>query len=240
LNPEPMPENTLLETGKVTDCKLLPEGSNYTFLATVVGDGGISSLAIYKPSAGERPLWDFPAGTLYRREYAAYLISRSLGWDFIPFTIVREGPHGIGSLQEFISTQTSSGYFGLQARHETELWKMAVFDLFANNADRKASHCLLDYTDKLWGIDHGLTFNVDSKLRTVVWDFCGEPIPRFLIDDLTMLLKELNSNSVLTFQIEELLSSEESKMLRYRLGSVLMDPVFPQLDPNCNIPWPWF
>ena len=115
-----------------------------------------------------------------------------------------------------------------------------MFDLFVNNADRKASHCLLDYAGKLWGIDHGLTFNADSKLRTVIWDFCGEPIPRFLVDDLTILLEELNSYSALAFQIEALLSSEESKMLRHRLYSVLMDPVFPQLDPNRNIPWPWF
>ena len=239
-NRRPDPVHHLLETGEITDCRLVPEGSNYTFLATVMGEEGTSGAAIYKPSAGERPLWDFPPGALYCREYASYVVSQAIGWDFIPFTTIREGPHGVGALQQFINTRAREGYFSLQERHQDQLWRMAVFDLFANNADRKASHCLLDDEDKLWGIDHGLTFNVEPKLRTVIWDFCGQAIPQPLLDDLTLLLEELAPPTDLTRQLEEFLSQGEVTVLRQRLQAILAEPVFPQLHRRWNVPWPWF
>ncbi len=237
-SPSPEEARRLLESGEVTDCRLVPEGSNYTFLARVVGEDGISCQAIYKPQAGERPLWDFPQGTLYLRECASYLVSQAIGWDFIPITVAREGPHGIGALQQFITARPGGAYFALQERHKEQLWRMALFDLFANNADRKAGHCLLDERDKLWGIDHGLTFNVDFKLRTVVWDFCGEAIPQPLLADIKALLDRLNSASDLARHLGEMLEGEEVQCLQQRLQAILTNPVYPLLNRRYNVPWP--
>jgi uncharacterized repeat protein (TIGR03843 family) len=236
--PSPEEVRLLLESGEITDCRLVPEGSNYTFLARVVGEGGISCQAIYKPQGGERPLWDYPEGTLYLREYAAYVVSQAIGWDFIPTTVMRHGPHGIGALQRFIAAQPGETYFTLQERHKEQLWRMALFDLFANNGDRKAGHCLLDEHDKLWGIDHGLTFNVDSRLRTVIWDFCGQAIPQPLQENLKGLLERLNSASDLARQLGELLEEGEVRCLQQRLRAILANPVYPLLNRPWNVPWP--
>ncbi|MSQ41388.1 MAG: SCO1664 family protein, partial [Dehalococcoidia bacterium] len=236
--PSPEEVRRLLVGGEITDCRLVPEGSNYTFLAKVVGEGDSSCQAIYKPQAGERPLWDFPQGTLYLRECASYVVSQAIGWDFIPLTVPREGPHGIGALQQFIEARRGGTYFTLQERHKEQLWKMALFDLFANNADRKAGHCLLDEHDKLWGIDHGLTFNVDPKLRTVIWDFCGQAIPQPLLADLMVLLGRLNTASDLALQLGEMLEGEEVRCLRQRLQAILANPVYPLLNQRYNVPWP--
>ena len=230
----------LLESGEITDCRLALEGSNDTFLVRVVGRGETSCRAIYKPRVGERPLWDFPLGTLYLREYASYLVSQAIGWDFIPLTTIREGPHGIGALQAFVQAQRGEDYYSLQPHHTDQLWRMAVFDLFTNNADRKAGHCLLDAQDVLWGIDHGLTFNVDPKLRTVIWDFCGQAIPQPLLDDIERLLHHLSGASDLADRLEELLDKTEVESLSQRLRQTLADPVFPFLQRRRNVPWPGF
>ena len=228
----------LLETGEITDCRLLPEGSNYVFLTRVVGADGAVCLGIYKPQSGERPLWDFPPGTLYLRECASYVVSQAIGWDFVPYTTVREGPHGIGALQQFIASQPGQSYFTLQERHQGQLWRMAVFDLFANNADRKGGHCLLDDQDKLWGIYHGLTFNVDQKLRTVIWDFCGHTIPEPLLGDLRRLQDLLGKPSDLARRLGDLLDNDEVECLQDRLQALLSNPVHPYLHPRWNRPWP--
>src|SRR5690606_34583588 len=149
-----------------TSCELIPWGSNYTFAAALVDQQGGRCLAVYKPRRGEAPLYDFPSGTLFLRERAAYLAARLLGWDFIPPTIIRTGPHGIGSVQLFVEAEENAHYFEFHRQRAAELQSMALFDLLVNNADRKAGHCLLGKDGRVWGIDHGLTFHHLPKLRT--------------------------------------------------------------------------
>ena len=174
----------------VGDGWLHPQSSNYTFVVELaLGDQ--RGFGVYKPGAGEAPLWDFPTGTLYRRECAAYEVSRLLGWPLVPPTVVRDGEAGMGSLQLFVPNDSGSNFFVVRESHREELLRMAVFDLVVNNADRKGGHCLLDRDGGLWGVDHGLTFNVDHKLRTVIWDFAGEEVPAALVSDLTCLLEML-------------------------------------------------
>src|SRR5438105_2970991 len=164
----------------------MPWSSNSTFLVTVCADDEPIQ-AIYKPHRGERPLWDFPDG-LYRREVAAYELSEALGWRLVPETVLRdEAPFGTGSLQRFVEADFEQHYFTLLEDHpETHdaLRAIATFDLVANNADRKSGHCLLAGDGHIWGIDHGLCFHLEPKLRTVIWDFAGEQIPDHLLADL--------------------------------------------------------
>ena len=141
-----------------------------------------------RPVAGERPLWDFPEG-LYRREVAAYELSVALGWDCIPATVERDDVLGVGSLQRFVEADFSRHYFVLrdEERHDDQLLRMGVFDLLANNTDRKGGHVLVDADDHIWGIDNGLCFSTEARLRTVIWDFAGEPIPDDLMDAVATL-----------------------------------------------------
>jgi hypothetical protein len=156
---------------------LLHGSSNYTFLAQLEPHPPAGLLAVYKPARGESPLWDFEAGTLYRREVAAYELSKVLGWPRIPPTVVRQrGPHGVGALQLFIDADRRH-FLDEQSTRRATWARVALFDVIVNNADRKSGHCLFDANDEVWVIDHGLTFNVDHKLRTVIWDFSGEQLP---------------------------------------------------------------
>ena len=179
----------LLARGAITVKGRLPDASNATLLVELALDGA-TGLAVYKPLRGERPLWDFPRG-LYRREVAAYLFSESLGWGIVPPTIVREGPHGEGSLQHFVMADFAQHYFTLMEdpAHRLALQRICVFDLIANNADRKSGHCLLGPDGAVYGIDQGLCFHVDPKLRTVIWDWAGEPIPPALVADVSRLVE---------------------------------------------------
>ena len=146
--------------------------SNGTFLVQARADG-VELPAIYKPRRGERPLWDFPDGTLCQREVASYEMSRALGWDIVPVTVLRDdGPLGVGALQRFVEHDPDEHYFTLLAEHEDRFRQFAVFDVLVNNTDRKGGHCLHDLpNDLVLGIDHGLTFHPMWKLRTVIWDF---------------------------------------------------------------------
>ena len=230
----------VLVQGEITSPELIPQGSNDTFLVTV-SDGLQTRDAVYKPRRGERPLWDFPSGTLYKREYAAYLVSQALSWDFIPCTVIREGPYGIGSLQEFIDADPQSNYFTLREESLEELERIALFDCLSNNADRKASHCFKDWGGRIWSIDHGLTFHQDPKLRTVIWDFAQEPISGHLMEQTAGLLESLGSSKGLTQELGSLLAPEELAALRRRLEMLLSSGRFPSYDPNRrNVPWPWF
>jgi hypothetical protein len=161
--------------------------SNATLLVTCRG-GGDELLAVYKPLQGERPLWDFPGG-LFRREVAAFELSEALGWGLVPETVEREeGPYGQGSVQRFVHEDGGDHYFTLRDNpqwHPT-LVRMGAFDVVANNADRKSGHVLLA-EDRLWAIDNGLCFNEEDKLRTVIWDFGGQPLEPDLIDALRMV-----------------------------------------------------
>jgi uncharacterized repeat protein (TIGR03843 family) len=230
----------VLLLGEITSPELIHEGSNDTFLVAV-SDGLQTRDAVYKPRRGERPLWDFPSGTLYKREYAAYLVTQALSWDFIPFTVIREGPYGIGSLQLFIDADPQSNYFTLREECPEELERIALFDCLSNNADRKASHCFRDWSGRVWSIDHGLTFHQDPKLRTVIWDFAQEPISGHLMEQVAGLLESLRSPQGLAQELAPLLAPGELVALRRRLESLLSSGHFPSHDPNRrNVPWPWF
>ena len=151
--------------------------SNATFLVHAKIDG-LELAAVYKPRRGERPLWDFPEGTLCEREVAAYEVSRALGWDIVPITILRDGPLGEGAVQRFVEHDPDEHYFTLLDGREDRFLEFAFYDVLVNNTDRKGGHCLHDLVnDVVVGIDHGLTFHVAWKLRTVIWDFAGDPVP---------------------------------------------------------------
>ena len=170
----------LLATGQVVGSRPIPWGSNYSFVVSLGRSGDGEVLAVYKPRRGEVPLWDFPDGTLYRREYAAYRVSRALGMGFIPPTVIREGPQGVGTFQLYVEPDESTEYYRFRSDHTDELRSIAIFDILTNNADRKAGHCFKGRDGRIWGIDHGLCFNVVPKLRTVIWEFCGQGLPSAL------------------------------------------------------------
>ncbi len=230
----------LLRTAEIDGLGLHPEGSNYVFIARLQPDGGGETvLAVYKPAAGERPLRDFPRGTLYRRETAAYELGTALRWPNIPPTVIRDGPHGIGSVQLFIDGQPDANYFSMRDDHLERFEAIALFDIITNNADRKGGAVLLDGDDRLWAIDHGLTFNPLARLRTVMWEFCGKPISAALVDDLKELGSALGTDAPLGASLRELIADEEVEHLQHRVERVVQDPVFPMLDPDRNVPWPF-
>jgi len=231
-------ERLLTELPDVKVLGLLHGASNYTFL-TRLGPHPPSGLrAVYKPARGESPLWDFEAGTLYQREVAAYVLSKVLGWPRIPPTVVREkAPHGVGAMQLFI--EADGRHFLGESDARAETWvRVALFDVITNNADRKSGHCLFDAEDNVWVIDHGLTFHVDDKLRTVMWEFSGDPLPTDLCDDVERALVELDRGAF-GETIQRLISRPELRALRRRLRGVL-DPRwrFPEPTSAWSIPWP--
>lgn len=224
-----------METGDIIGGHTMPWGSNHTFLVWIKAGNNKCVRAIYKPRDGEKPLRDFPRGTLYKREQAAYEISRILTWPNIPLTIVREGPYGIGSLQLYLDCDPRITYFDMRDTPSESLFSVAIFDLLVNNADRKAGHCLLDEENRIWSIDHGLTFHSDFKMRTVMLEYCGKEIPKVFIQDLKTLADTLNEKNEL---LSSYLNNEEIKALALRLDQIITDPIMPILDPNVNIPWP--
>ncbi|MCA1646966.1 MAG: SCO1664 family protein [Chloroflexi bacterium] len=241
----PFPDDpfALLEHGTIEGIELIPWGSNYTFAALIRAADGACCYSVYKPRRGEVPLRDFPSGTLYKREVAAYVLARWMGWDLVPPTIVREeGPHGIGSLQLYVEPESGAAgqYDRLRETHRCDLQRMAIFDLLINNADRKGGHCLLDVRGHMWGIDHGLTFHHVPKLRTVIWDFCGEPFPDVLVQQLSELRADGQRVTGLERLMRPLLSAQEIETLFLRWDRLLVNPCFPQLDPYRNVPWPPF
>lgn len=214
-------------------------GSNYSF-ALVLRRGEEQRLAVYKPRRGEVPLWDFPDGTLYRREYAAFLVTQALGWAFIPPTIIGNGPHGVGSIQLYVDADQETDSDRLRKTNEADLMRIFLFDVFANNADRKSGHCLRDRNGKLWGIDHGLTFNAAAKLRTVIWDFCGEPIPSSILGEMTSFLADAPRVETLGAQLRELLDKSEVGTFFARFERLANHGKFPNLDPRRNVPRGWW
>ena len=225
LNHDPLICDTICN-GEIVACELAPVGSNYTFLVQLqLGDN--TNLAIYKPRDGESPLWDFPRGTLYKREYAAYLLSQILEWDFIPFTIIRDGPYGVGTVQRFVEHDPKQNYYTLTDDTAAQLKTIACFDLVANSTDRKPNHLILDGGGKLWSIDHGLTFHSDTKIRTVIWDFSGQRIPERLLYDLKKLGEQLQSPEGRLLELLELLHPEEAASLERRIEWVLTEGVYP-------------
>src|SRR3990172_2025800 len=190
--------------------------SNGTFLVQASVDGGDLS-AVYKPRRGERPLWDFPDGTLCNREVAAYEVSRALGWGIVPVTVMRDdGPFGPGAVQRFVEHDPEEHYFTLVPANPERFREFAVFDVLVNNTDRKGGHCLRDQVnDVIVGIDHGLTFHPMWKLRTVVWDFAGEALPPMVTDAVCQLVRHVDSGD-LGARLAELLSPPELAALSTR------------------------
>ena len=218
----------LIHDGEIVSCQLTPAGSNYTFLAQLqLGDR--QGLAIYKPRDGESPLWDFPSGTLYKREYASFLLSEILGWDFIPYTIIRDGPYGIGTVQHYIDHDPKQNYYNLTDDNSDELRKIACFDLVANSTDRKPNHLLVDEAGKLWSIDHGLTFHSETKIRTVIWDFGGRRIARPHLNALRYLAKQLESPEGRVQELLDQLHPSEVAALHHRIEWVLDEGTYPGL-----------
>ncbi|HZQ85995.1 MAG TPA: SCO1664 family protein [Acidimicrobiales bacterium] len=223
----------LLAEGEVEIEGRLPWSSNASFVVTLCLDG-VSGRAVYKPGRGERALWDFPGG-LYRREIAAYELSSALGWELVPETVMRwDAPLGEGSVQRFVDADFAEHYFTLLEHDDLvdQLRVMAAFDLIANNADRKSGHCLIDADRHVWGIDHGLCFHEDPKLRTVMWDFAGEPIPDPLLADIERVAEDLPE------PLAQYLDADEQAALRRRAAAVVRLGRYPDPDPNMR-PYPW-
>ena len=200
-------------------------GSNYTFLVTLTYQQQ-EIQAVYKPQKGEQPLWDFPENTLTGREVAAYLVSEDLNWGLVPYTIFRQdGPYGPGSLQQFIEYNPNYHYFNLKPTDKERLRPVALFDHLTNNADRKGSHILFEKTTRhLYAIDHGLCFNVDDKLRTVIWDFAGQPLPSEYLPDLKKLV---NPSATLLRNLQPFINQDEIAALALRAEALLIDGTFP-------------
>ena len=210
----------------------LADSSNAIFL--VIDKDKVKG--IYKPEAGERPLGDFPPG-IWRREVAAYGLSKALGWDCIPSTVAVDGPYGPGSLQRFIEVDYRDHYFTMieqgDATLDAQLRRLCCFDLLANNTDRKAGHCLLDAEQHVWGIDNALCFHAQFKLRTVIWDFADEPIDATLRDDIIKLL-----DIGLPDALDDLLDPFERDALCTRAHAVVRGGVFPDDPTGYRVPWP--
>lgn len=224
----------VLRRGRVELQGRMPWSSNATFLVTVDLDG-TEFPAIYKPERGERPLWDFPGG-LSRREVAAYELAVALGWPLVPETVLREdAPLGLGSIQRFVDADFEHHYFTLLEKeaHHPALARMGVFDQLANNADRKGGHCLIDQEGHIWGIDHGLCFHPDPKLRTVIWDFVDQPIA----DDLLADVRRLGTCG-LPEALVALLTGDELDALASRVRGVLRRRRFPAPETGHPYPWP--
>ncbi|MBC7236878.1 MAG: SCO1664 family protein [Chloroflexi bacterium] len=231
----------LLRRGNITLQGMVPWSSNYTFLVSVQ-DAELQALAVYKPSRGERYLWDFEAGTLCRREVAAYVVSQYLGWPDIPPVVLREGPEGIGTVQLFIETDWDEHFFTLREdpAHEETFRRLALFDYIVNNADRKGGHVMKGRDGRIWAIDHGLTFHVDYKLRTVIWDYAGQPIAETLLKDLALLREQaMNARSPLARALLHLLDRGEIKIFGSRIEDLLRSKAFPRPRRGWrNVPYP--
>lgn len=231
---------TLLRTGRLTLSGLVPWSSNTTFLGRV-SDGERAKHVIYKPARGEQPLWDFPAGSLAKREVAAYIVSRSLSWHLVPPTVLRRGPHGQGSVQLFVAVDPQNHFFVFRSDPACEhsLQALAMFDIAVNNADRKGGHCLSAGDGRVVAIDQGLCFHAQPKLRTVIWDYAGEPLPADLADDLGRLHDELaRARSRILTDLAALLSGGEIAALRARIENLLASGRFPD-PPEDRRPFPW-
>lgn len=236
----------LLQNGTVEVEGLLPWSSNYAFLVRVC-DGPLELGAVYKPRRGERPLWDFAQGTLCQREMAAFVVSEALGWHIVPPTVLRDAQHGPGTIQLYIDHDPARHYFTIEGEptFRSQLHRISLLDILINNADRKAGHVLLQETgaadgiERLWGIDHGICFHIDPKLRTVIWEFGGTPIPDALREALAGFRTRLAAPAdAATVALGELLTEAERDALRRRLGRLIDRATFPQPGPGRHYPWP--
>lgn len=254
----------LLAKGELTVRGRVREASNAVLYCSVSYEGE-QAHCVYKPVAGERPLWDFPDGTLAQREVAAYELSEATGWGLVPPTVLRDGPYGQGMVQLWIEADPSESLLALVEDEEPgEGWKavgfaevgegrtallvhaddvrlrrLAVLDAVINNGDRKGGHLLPTVDGNLYAIDHGVTFNVDDKLRTLLWGWAGEPLPTEASRTLTELAATLTEGAPLATRLAELLTPAEVEALRERVGVLLGAGVHPVPSGEWPaIPWP--
>ncbi len=226
----------LLESGELEVTGRLVDASNATLYAKVVLNA-VEKICIYKPIAGERPLWDFPDGTLADREYAAYLISDFLALNVVPLTILRDGPFGFGMVQEWIDIDEAIDLASYFSQDIPELRRMAFFDAIINNTDRKIGHLLPNLSGELYGCDHGVTFHEEDKLRTVLWQWAGEPLLPVEIKSLENLLAGLSGD----LDLSSHLTHKEIEALRIRIQRLISEGVMPTPSPDWPaIPWPAF
>lgn len=226
-----------LARGELEVLGRIPWSSNATFVARVSDGDGPALPAVYKPRRGERPLWDFPTGTLCQREVATYELSAALGWDLVPETVLRDGPLGEGMVQRFVDHDPEEHYFTLLEEHVETFRRFAVFDVLVNNADRKGGHCLRGRPEgTIVGIDHGLTFHPAWKLRTVIWDFAGERIDPAIADGVCRVARR---DRALIERLEPLLSSLELETMTERATDLLEAGTLPEPEPGYHsVPWP--
>jgi uncharacterized repeat protein (TIGR03843 family) len=222
----------LLREGALRPLGLMPYASNDTLLCELTLDD-VRTLAVYKPRDGEAPLWDFPPGTLCLRECAAYLAASLTGWSFVPPTVLRDGPFGFGAVQIFVDAEPEEHYLTLAAKHRDVFMRVAAFDVAINNADRKSGHCLLEReSGRIWLVDHGVTFHAEPKLRTVIWEFAGEPLP----PDVVRGLGALRAAGAAAF--DGLLDTDEVAALQDRIDRFLAFGSFPAPSSRWSYPWP--
>jgi uncharacterized repeat protein (TIGR03843 family) len=261
-----------LSRGELTVIGRIRSASNATFLCEAQR-AGHRTHCVYKPIAGETPLWDFPDGTLAGREVSAYLVSIALGWNIVPHTIIRDGPAGSGMVQLWIEEPGDSstdierttpdlvdlfpagkvppGYLGVLRAYDyagdevtlvhsedVRLFRMAVFDVLINNADRKGGHVLVGLDDNVYGVDHGVSLHVEDKLRTVLWGWAGKPIDDDTLSAVARLVEALRGS--LGDELRSHITRHEVVALRRRAEALLENPVMPTPDRRRPIPWPAF
>ncbi|MFI6854797.1 SCO1664 family protein [Streptomyces sp. NPDC050416] len=260
----PPDADELLARGELTVRGRIREASNAALYCTVSLDGR-DAACIYKPVAGERPLWDFPDGTLAQREVAAYEVSEATGWGLVPPTVLRDGPYGEGMCQLWVEAAPEAELLALVDAEEPEpgwkaigfaevgegrtallvhadderLRRLAVLDAVLNNADRKGGHLLPTGEGRLYGIDHGVTFNVENKLRTLLWGWAGEPLTREAVDVLEGLRKVLAEGGPLAARLQPLITGAEIDATRARVSALLASGKHPEPSGEWPaIPWP--
>ncbi len=228
----------LLEDGEISVEGRLVDASNATLFVTV-SDGTNEARAIYKPIAGERPLWDFPDGNLASRERAAYLVSEALGIKCIPLTILRDGPFGAGAVQEWIDIDEQVDLELFFREDEPQLRSVALLDAIINNTDRKIGHLLPRADGKLFVCDHGVTFHEENKLRTVLWQWAGQNLTQEEFERLSRFSLYLESDDAV--EIQDLITPREYLALQDRTRFLIEKRTFPEPNPNWpHIPWPPF
>jgi uncharacterized repeat protein (TIGR03843 family) len=226
----------LLTKGELVVTGRLVDASNATLFASVTYEDR-SMNAIYKPIAGERPLWDFPDGALAHREYAAFLVSEYLSLGLVPLTVLRDGPYGDGMVQEWIDIDESIDLGSFFSTDNPDLRAMALFDAIINNTDRKIGHLLPTVSGELFGCDHGVTFHEQDKLRTVLWQWAGDP----LTDTELVLLKKLSTGLDFDLDLSPYLTESEIGAIKNRISRLNTDSAMPQPNPNWPaVPWPAF
>ncbi len=220
----------LVETNELEVIGRLVDASNATLLARITPEIQV----IYKPIAGERPLWDFPEGSLAGREVAAFYISELGNFGLVPYTTLREGPYGLGAVQIWVETDEEIDVVEVAQQELPNLRSMALFDAIINNTDRKFGHILFVDLEKIYGVDHGVSFHVEDKLRTVLWQWSGAALNANEVEQIKDLLDQLDEKYLTT-----LISPAEVTALRFRITRLLENRVFPEPSPDWPaVPWP--